>query len=120
MKENYKKGKLDGEVTYYYKNGKIEIEKNYINGKLEGKWISYSENGYKKLEENYKKNKLIKSYREDKGIYDCYNYAEEEKFREEMENTFDIQEFNYYANQHNNNLKDEFNNYDYYHNDDFN
>lgn len=43
--ENYKDGKLDGQATTYYKNGKKTEVANYLNGKLHGKRMRYSDSG---------------------------------------------------------------------------
>lgn len=61
-----KKGKLNGNSKWYYKNNQLAIEENYKDGKLNGisKW--YDEDGQVTIDENYKNDKLLN------GIYKEY------------------------------------------------
>lgn len=54
-REFYKKGKLNGKRTVYFKNNKVAEEVNYINGLKEGAYKHYAENGILLEESNYVK-----------------------------------------------------------------
>ncbi|GAA0713595.1 hypothetical protein GCM10009430_05560 [Aquimarina litoralis] len=43
--EHYKDGKLEGQYTYFYKNGNKEIECNYVAGELNGDYKKYNDKG---------------------------------------------------------------------------
>ena len=52
MKMVFKRGKLNGAYTAYYKDGSIKRTGEYIDGMYNGKWELWAENG-KKLYEIY-------------------------------------------------------------------
>ncbi len=54
-REFYKKGKLNGKRTVYFKNSKLAEEVNYVNGLKEGAYKHYAENGILLEESNYVK-----------------------------------------------------------------
>ena len=54
-REFYKKGKLNGKRTVYFKNNKVAEEVNYVNGLKEGAYKHYTENGILLEESNYVK-----------------------------------------------------------------
>lgn len=54
-REFYKKGKLNGKRTVYFKNNKVAEEVNYVNGLKEGAYMHYAENGILLEESNYVK-----------------------------------------------------------------
>ncbi len=62
---NYKKGVLECKLQIFYEDGKLKGESNYKNGKLSGNWKEYYENG--KLKE-------IGPYKDDQkdGDWKCY------------------------------------------------
>ena len=55
---NYKNGKLDGKVHYYYANGKVKKEIPFVNGKREGTVTKYFSNGNIQYIEHYKDGKI--------------------------------------------------------------
>ena len=54
-REFYKKGKLNGKRTVYFKNNKVAEEVNYVNGLKEGTYKHYTENDILLEESNYVK-----------------------------------------------------------------
>ena len=54
---NYKDGKDDGKLTWWYENGQKSSEGNYKDGKRDGKWTGGIENGQIESEKNYKDGK---------------------------------------------------------------
>jgi antitoxin component YwqK of YwqJK toxin-antitoxin module len=62
----YNNGILDGPVTFYGRNCKIEFMESFKNGVKEGLEIAYHPNGRIKAEGNYKKGNLD-------GVYKVYN-----------------------------------------------
>ena len=51
---NYKNGKLEGKVYYYYDNGKVKKEIPFVNGKRNGTVTKYYKNGNIQYIEHYK------------------------------------------------------------------
>jgi antitoxin component YwqK of YwqJK toxin-antitoxin module len=63
MEENWKDGRRDRALTFWYKNGQKTREGKYKNGKKYGLWVWWHENGNKQREGDYKDNKEIKGSR---------------------------------------------------------
>jgi antitoxin component YwqK of YwqJK toxin-antitoxin module len=59
---HFKKGRLNGEVFAWYKNGKIQWKGYYVKGFITGKWEFWNENGNKVMEAFYEKDTLNGSY----------------------------------------------------------
>lgn len=59
LQENYKDGKLDGDVTYFYKDGKIKFKEHFKNGERNGESITYYKNGEIKSKIKYKNGKEV-------------------------------------------------------------
>ncbi len=55
---NYKNGKLDGTVYYYYANGQVKKEIPFVDGKREGTVTKYYSNGNIQYIEHYKNGKI--------------------------------------------------------------
>ena len=49
---------FDGEMTSYYRSGKIDEKSKHINGKREGEFIKYREDGAVEIHANFKNDKL--------------------------------------------------------------
>ena len=67
----YKFGKEDGAIKYYYEDGTLQMEAYAKDGKPEGSSKYYYENGKIYQEENYingKRNGIFKTYNEDGGL----------------------------------------------------
>jgi antitoxin component YwqK of YwqJK toxin-antitoxin module len=58
------KSVFDGNLTSYFKNGKVEQQATYANGKLEGTFIRYREDGLIDVKANYKDGKYDGLYTE--------------------------------------------------------
>jgi len=56
--ENYKDGKPDGLLVYWYENGQKQTEINYKDGKPHGIGFNWYENGQKEAEGNHKDGKM--------------------------------------------------------------
>ncbi|MBN2611759.1 MAG: toxin-antitoxin system YwqK family antitoxin [Bacteroidales bacterium] len=50
---SFRKGKLQGDAVYFYKNGKLKWKGTYKNGFISGTWEYWNENGEKLYEVNY-------------------------------------------------------------------
>ncbi|MBN2214985.1 MAG: toxin-antitoxin system YwqK family antitoxin [Bacteroidales bacterium] len=67
----YRKGRLDGDAHYYYRNGNIKWKGFYKNGFISGKWEYWDENGILTYIVNYRHDTLdgeYVSYYPDGGI----------------------------------------------------
>lgn len=53
---HYKNGILDGNRKIYYESGQLKTNSNYKNGKLNGKWESYYSNGKMEAQGKYEDN----------------------------------------------------------------
>ncbi len=69
---NYKNGKLDGLRKMYYGNGNLQTEENYKNGKLDGLRKTYYQNGRLKSKIVFKEGKVISGF-----IYNEYGEKRE-------------------------------------------
>jgi antitoxin component YwqK of YwqJK toxin-antitoxin module len=56
---DFKNGKPEGLMTYWYKNGQREMEGNFKGGKRNGQVIWWHENGQKKGEANFEDGEAI-------------------------------------------------------------
>ena len=50
---SFRKGRLNGDAVYYYKNGKLKWKGEYKEGNIAGKWEFWNENGMKIYEVHY-------------------------------------------------------------------
>ena len=66
---NYIDGKMDGKWTYYYPDGKLEMEGFFNKNKPDREWVWYYPTGIKKREESYMFGKL-------EGLYSEYDSLE--------------------------------------------
>jgi len=57
--EKYKKGKLDGSASLYYKNGQKEWRYNYTNGTLNGTYSRWFRNGQKAIDGYFENGKPV-------------------------------------------------------------
>ena len=76
-RRNYKKGKIDGNVTTYGSDGKTVIaESTATSGKRDGRYVTYYANGTLEREQEYKDGKehcYLRTYDQDGNVkWDCY------------------------------------------------
>mgnify|MGYP001947142653 CR=1 FL=1 len=67
----YSSGKPDGEWTYYFDNGKVQMVETFRNGKKNGRWSEWYIDGNDRTHGNMKNNKMVgifyQTYGTDKG-----------------------------------------------------
>lgn len=55
---NYVNGKVEGQATYFFPNGKVAAKADYVNGEIDGEFVQYFENGDTWLVSNFSKSKV--------------------------------------------------------------
>ena len=89
---NYKAGKREGLVKFYYQNGNLESEENYENGKLVGLRKTYYSNGILDSEANYKAGKkegLVKTYYQNGALSEEFIFKEGKAISGSIYNEYD-------------------------------